>query len=35
MTLRDNPVEVDLNDGSVPEVQDSIHQKLINEAPPS
>lgn len=35
MTLNENPVEVDLNDGSVPEVQDSIHQKLINEAPPS
>lgn len=35
MTLRENPTEVDLNDGSVPEVQDSIHQKLLNEAPPS
>lgn len=35
MTLTENPVEVDLNDGSVPEVQDSIHQKLIKEAPPS
>jgi aminopeptidase N len=35
VTLHENPIEVDLNDGSVPEVQDSIHQKLINEAPPS
>ncbi|HEX4039577.1 MAG TPA: hypothetical protein VHX37_16085 [Acidobacteriaceae bacterium] len=35
MMLREMPTEVDLNDGSVPEVQDSIHQKLINEAPPT
>jgi hypothetical protein len=35
MTLREMPTEVDLNDGSVPEVQDSIHQKLLNETPPA
>ena len=35
ITLRENPSEVDLNDGSVPEVQDSVHQKLLNEAPPT
>lgn len=35
MTLRENPSEVDLNDGSVPEVEDSLHQKLLNEAPPT
>lgn len=29
--FQENPVEVDVNDGSVPEVQDSIHSKLIRE----
>ena len=30
MTIQGNPVEVDVNDGSVPEVQDSIHRRTIN-----
>ncbi len=29
MTLQEEPTEVDVNDGSVPEVQDSIHQKIL------
>lgn len=31
MTIPSDPVEVDLNDGTVPEVQDSIHRKMINQ----
>lgn len=34
MTIQGNPVEVDVNDGSVPEVQDSIHRRMINESQP-
>ena len=30
MTIQGNPVEVEVNDGSVPEVQDSIHRRTIN-----
>jgi len=29
ITLQEFPTEVDLNDGTVPEVRDSVHQKLI------
>lgn len=29
ITLPENPTEIDVNDGSVPEVQDSIHSKLL------
>jgi len=34
MTFSDDPVEVDLNDGTVPEVRDSIHEKIITAATP-
>lgn len=34
MTLSQNPVEVDLNDGSVPEVQDSIHRTTLQTTAP-
>ncbi len=30
VTIQGNPVEVDVNDGTVPEVQDSVHSRLIN-----
>ncbi len=30
----DDPIEVDLNDGTVPEVRDSIHEKIITSTPP-
>ncbi|HEY1810352.1 MAG TPA: hypothetical protein VGG42_17440, partial [Acidobacteriaceae bacterium] len=33
MTFSQNPTEVDLNDGSVPEVQDSIHRTTLKTAP--
>lgn len=33
-TFQEQPVEVDVNDGSVPEVQDSVHQKLITNVNP-
>jgi hypothetical protein len=33
MTFSQNPTEVDLNDGSVPEVEDSIHRTTLNAAP--
>jgi hypothetical protein len=29
LTFQENPTEVDVNDGSVPEVQDSIHKKFL------
>ena len=29
MTLQEEPTEVDVNDGSVPEVQDSVHRKIL------
>jgi hypothetical protein len=29
ITFQEDPTEVDLNDGTVPEVQDSIHRKLL------
>ena len=31
ITFQEDPTEVDLNDGTVPEVQDSIHRKLITQ----
>lgn len=34
MTVSQNPTEVDLNDGSVPEVQDSIHRTTLNTSSP-
>ncbi|MGA7523176.1 MAG: hypothetical protein WBW84_12020 [Acidobacteriaceae bacterium] len=33
MTFSQNPTEVDLNDGSVPEVQDSIHRTTLKTTP--
>lgn len=30
ITFRETPVEVDLNDGTVPEVEDSIHRKILS-----
>ncbi|HEX3986257.1 MAG TPA: M1 family aminopeptidase [Acidobacteriaceae bacterium] len=33
MTFSQNPTEVDLNDGSVPEVEDSIHRTTLNTTP--
>lgn len=33
MTFSQNPTEVDLNDGSVPEIEDSIHRTTLNTAP--
>ena len=30
ITFREAPVEVDLNDGTVPEVEDSIHRKILS-----
>jgi uncharacterized 2Fe-2S/4Fe-4S cluster protein (DUF4445 family) len=33
MTFSQNPTEVDLNDGSVPEVEDSIHRTTLKTAP--
>jgi len=35
MTFSQNPTEVDLNDGSVPEIQDSIHRTTLKTAPAS
>jgi len=32
MTFAEDPVEVDLNDGSVPEVRDSVHERIITAA---
>jgi hypothetical protein len=29
IAFQENPIEIDLNDGTVPEVRDSIHQKLF------
>ena len=29
IAFQENPIEIDLNDGTVPEVRDSIHQKLL------
>jgi hypothetical protein len=29
LTFQENPTEVDLNDGTVPEVQASIHEKML------
>jgi hypothetical protein len=29
ITFQENPTEVDVNDGTVPEVQDSIHEKIL------
>jgi hypothetical protein len=34
MLFQETPSEVDLNDGSVPEVQTTMHQKLLTSAPP-
>jgi hypothetical protein len=34
ITFSEDPVEVDLNDGTVPEVRDSVHQKILTAAPP-
>ncbi|HKO11015.1 MAG TPA: hypothetical protein VJV22_03545 [Acidobacteriaceae bacterium] len=33
MLFQQSPTEVDLNDGSVPEVSDSVHQRIITDAP--
>ncbi len=30
ITFQENPIEVDLNDGTVPEVEASIHRKLLS-----
>lgn len=30
ITFQENPTEVDVNDGTVPEVQDSIHEKILS-----
>lgn len=35
MTFSQNPTEVDLNDGSVPEVEDSIHRTTLKASSPS
>ncbi|MGB7353341.1 MAG: hypothetical protein WBD06_06540, partial [Acidobacteriaceae bacterium] len=35
MTFSQNPTEVDLNDGSVPEVEDSIHRTTLKTTPAS
>jgi hypothetical protein len=29
IAFQENPIEIDLNDGTVPEVRDSIHQRLL------
>jgi len=29
MTFNESPAEVDVNDGTVPEVEDSIHRKIL------
>jgi hypothetical protein len=34
MTFSEDPVEADLNDGTVPEVRDSIHQRIITAGKP-
>jgi aminopeptidase N len=34
MLFQQSPTEVDLNDGSVPEVRDSTHQRILTDAPP-
>jgi hypothetical protein len=34
MTFSEDPVEVDVNDGSVPEVRDSVHERIITAAKP-
>ncbi|HVT98040.1 MAG TPA: hypothetical protein VHE33_11080 [Acidobacteriaceae bacterium] len=34
MTFSEDPVEVDVNDGSVPEVRDSVHARMITAAKP-
>lgn len=33
--FQEQPTEVDVNDGSVPEVQDSVHVKAVKESPPA
>jgi len=33
MLFQQSPTEVDLNDGSVPEVSDNVHQRIITDAP--
>lgn len=33
--FQESPVEVDLNDGSIPEVQDSLHRKILKTASPA
>lgn len=33
ITFQEDPTEIDVNDGTVPEVQDSIHQKLLTKQP--
>ncbi len=33
MTFSQNPTEVDLNDGSVPEIEDSIHRTTLKTTP--
>jgi hypothetical protein len=33
IVFQENPTQVDLNDGTVPEVRDSIHEKLLTPAP--
>ena len=33
MLCQENPAEIDLNDGSIPEVQDSIHRKILTARP--
>jgi hypothetical protein len=34
MTFSEDPVEVDVNDGTVPEVRDSVHERIITAAKP-
>ncbi|MFP5229510.1 MAG: hypothetical protein ACLGXA_18005, partial [Acidobacteriota bacterium] len=34
ITFAEDPTEVDLNDGTIPEVRDSIHEKILTAAPP-
>lgn len=33
MLFQDSPTEVDVNDGSVPEVRDTIHQRMLTSSP--
>jgi hypothetical protein len=34
MTFAEDPAEVDVNDGTVPEVRDSVHERIITAAKP-